>query len=140
MVLPWIDRFQRGGVEQVNSYLTEALYDYLQVIIIRMNDYFFLTRKESIHLVTVKDGDLSFFTIKTLPPGLLRLTPEDRPAEQTLETIIAPILNQQDSLPKPVDDWKPRESAVDFFKMAPDPNYVPPENLPAPSNDWIQGL
>jgi hypothetical protein len=140
MVLPWIEWFQKGGVDQVNSYLVEAFNDYLNVIISRMNDYFFLTRDENLTLSTTRDGDLSFFTLKDLPAGLNPKPVQEDTDSENLETILAPILKQQDSLPKPVDDWRPRESAQDFFKMAPDPNYVAPEALPDPVNDWIQGL
>lgn len=140
MILPWVEWFQKGGIDQVNFHLILALDDYLNVLVSRLNDYFFLTTMKLPNLITSKEGDLSFFSLKPYPSGLTPSPMAKVEDSATIESILAPILNQQVILPKPVDDWKPKESAEEFFLMQPDPSYVAPEVLPAPVNDWIQGL
>jgi len=53
--------------------------------------------------------------------------------------ILAPVSEDSLILPgvlKQKEEWLPKEENINITPPKPDPNYIPPKNLPSPVNDW----
>tara|TARA_B100000029_G_scaffold252103_1_gene249039 strand:- start:350 stop:1192 length:843 start_codon:yes stop_codon:yes gene_type:complete len=53
--------------------------------------------------------------------------------------ILAPVSEDSLILPgilKQKEEWLPKEENINISPPKPDPNYIPPKNLPSPVNDW----
>jgi hypothetical protein len=137
LILPWLQWYQDGGIGEVNSHLQEALGSAIDALIARINDYLFLTRTTRLALTTDRQGDLSFFRLEARP-DLQERSDQTTEVRATLEGALAPLIESVPKLPVPVNDWIPADTVEQFFSPAPDPGYIPPEQMPSPVNDWLE--
>ena len=118
LVLPWYEDIINQNPEEFHEMLKPILIGILDKITVKIEYLLALSRFEKPQLVP--DDNLRYFEIKMPTPKeaqkdpLLDLDlPTGRPAEVAK------------------DQWQPRNEP-----MEPNPNYIPPENLPVPSDDW----
>jgi hypothetical protein len=119
LVLPWYEDIVNQNPEEFHEMLKPLLLVMLDKITIKIEYLLVFSRFEKIQ--QTPDDNLRYFEIKIPMPK---------------EAIKDPLLDIDLSAIKPAeqpikDQWLPRNEP-----MEPNPNYIPPENLPVPSDDW----
>ncbi len=117
-ILPWYEEIINSTPEEFHESIKDEMFHLLDVIKMKMKDLIKFSRFDKFKIDPDKKT-LTFFTTKSLEAAekkaeeVLGLTIEERP--QT--TVKA--------------EWIPKNAPMD-----PDPNYLPPDVLPDPVNDW----
>lgn len=118
LVLPWYEDITNQNPEEFHEMLKPIMIGILDKITVKIQYLLEFSRFEKNQLAP--DDNLRYFELKIPMP---KEAPKD------------PLLDIDLSEGKPIesnrDKWLPRNEP-----MEPNPNYVAPENLPVPSDDW----
>ena len=134
LILPWMRLFHYAENHQIQHYLTRMKYNIIEKLSLVLYQY---------HQLSSFDDFIPNFNQEM---GLFELLDQEqikkRDDNQRIQSIVERIIQNARPLPRPVDDWRPKEElskAKDLFPEV-DPNYVAPEVLPKPVNDWFMDL
>ena len=117
-VLPWYEEIINSTPEEFHEGLKDTMFHLLDVIKMKMADLIKFSRFDTFKIDPGKKT-LNFFTTKS---------PEK---EKTPEETLGLTVEKQPEVVVKKEEWIPKNAPMD-----PDPNYIPPEVLPEPVNDW----
>jgi hypothetical protein len=118
-ILPWYEEIINSTPEEFHESLKDNMFDLLDVIIMKMQDLIKFSRFDKFK-IDPKREELTFFTTKS--PEL---------AQKKEEEVLGLTIEEEPKITAKKEEWTPKNAPMD-----PDPNYVPPTNLPDPVNDW----
>ena len=119
-ILPWYEEIINSTPEEFHEGIKETLFDLLNVINRKGDDWMKFSRFDKFKIDPNKKT-LSFFTTKS-PTEVQKAKKEDEILGLTIEEEPKPTVKAE---------WVPRNAPMD-----PNPDYVPPADLPKPVNDW----
>jgi len=119
-ILPWYEEVINSTPEEFHEALKENMFQLLASIEMKIKDLLKYSRFEKFKL-DPNIQTLTFFTTKS---------PEEK-KEKKEEEILGLDLGVEGEAPVKKAQWVPKNEP-----MEPNPDYVPPESLPEPVNDW----
>ena len=118
LVLPWYEDIINQNPEEFHEMLKPVMLNFLKKIHKKLEILLTFSRFESIKLAA--DDHLKYFELKSIEPKAPKKDP-----------ILDMEISTEKALEPEKDQWKPRNEP-----MAANPNYIAPEKLPTPSDDW----
>ena len=135
LIIPWFLFFKNRTASEVNFELQEFMANLLKELTLSME--IFIELKKSKQLTYPKKHRLTHFQ-----QGRKKNIADIDPVLETIDEVIRK--NKKSGLPVPTTDWIPKEGDFAIQRsqtiQKKDPNYIPPNELPKPIDDWIDEL
>ena len=127
----WFQVIENKSPDEIQILIKDLSKKILNNIKRRLKDFILLSNFKSIDFN--KKIDKKVFFIEEM-----KKIDKKTKKSKVLE-ILAPISEDSLILPgilKKKEEWLPKEKNINITPPKPDPNYIPPKNLPSPVNEW----
>lgn len=133
LILPWIRLFSLAEKEIIKHELDQFSLRSIERLSLSLYQFIKFSRIDEFAIDISSDEMANFRIIKKEQEAYLA-------EKNRIQTIVERIINRQQELPTPTDEWQPREEASASQIIRPSEDYTPPASLPKPVNDWLEDL
>lgn len=128
LLSPWAMKITQSSQAEFNDFLFDLMLRTLKKVEVILKTQVVITH---LQVPSISKDKLNYFAFKN---ATLKAIPQQKVVTTPIEEKIQDSDEEENTSSQTTNTWKPQDLPKNY--PTPDPNYQPPQSLPAPTNDW----